>query len=56
MTLCNIFAIHDLLLAEFRFAASSAQENDINLSEVVEAILHSKLETMRFALLLSAGA
>jgi len=55
-TLCNTYSICVLLLSELTFAASSAQENDIHLSEVVEAILHYKLETMRFALLLSAGA
>ncbi len=55
-TLCNTYSIHVLLLAEFTFAASSAQECDTKLSGVVEAFVHNKLETRRIALLLSAGA
>ncbi len=56
MLVTLIHNIHVLLLAECIFAAFSAQECDTELSGVVEASLHNKLETRRITLLLSAGA
>lgn len=55
-TLYNMYSMHVLLLAELTFAASSAQECDPQLSGVVEASFHTKLETTCVALLPSAGA